>query len=248
MKHKNIVATLLLAGSVLFSACDKVGSSSSVSLKNAKDSAGYAYGMMMGKGMKAEGVDTTLNIELMQKAFTSAVKGDTANMKMQDMEARMFLQTYFGALQAKQQAAQMKKIESENSTKFKGNKEAGEKFLAENKTKAGVQVTASGLQYQVVKEGTGSVPAATDEVDVHYTGTLLNGTKFDSSVDRGKPATFPVNGVIKGWTEALLLMKEGSKYKLFIPYDLAYGAMGNQGIEPYSTLVFDVELIKVNKK
>ena len=124
--------------------------------------------------------------------------------------------------------------------------EEGQKFLAENGKKPGVVTLPSGLQYMIMKEGTGAMPKATDKVTTHYTGTLLNGEVFDSSVERGQPATFPVNGVIKGWTEALQLMKVGSKWKLFIPYDLAYGERGAGGqIKPYATLVFEVELLEI---
>jgi FKBP-type peptidyl-prolyl cis-trans isomerase FklB len=123
----------------------------------------------------------------------------------------------------------------------------GAAFLEANKSKPGVIVTESGLQYEVVKAGTGKTPTATDRVTTHYTGTLIDGTKFDSSVDRGKPATFQVDGVIGGWTEALELMKEGAKWKLFIPYNLAYGERGRPGsIPPAATLIFEIELIKVN--
>ncbi|MBQ5723003.1 MAG: FKBP-type peptidyl-prolyl cis-trans isomerase, partial [Muribaculaceae bacterium] len=128
-------------------------------------------------------------------------------------------------------------------------KEAGEKFLADNKTREGVKVTASGLQYVVEKEGEGAQPTAEDEVTVHYTGRLLNGQVFDSSVQRGEPATFPLNRVIPGWTEGVQLMKEGAKYTFFIPSDLAYGPQGiPNAIPPHSTLIFEVELIKVIKK
>ena len=127
-------------------------------------------------------------------------------------------------------------------------KEAGTKFLAENKSREGVKETASGLQYVVEKEGEGPQPTATDEVTVHYTGRLLDGTVFDSSVQRGEPATFPLNRVIPGWTEGVQLMKEGAKYTFFIPSDLAYGAQGvPNAIPPHSTLIFDVELKKVGK-
>ena len=122
----------------------------------------------------------------------------------------------------------------------------GEKFLAENKTKEGVKTTASGLQYKVIKEGTGAQPKANDTVSVNYRGTLIDGTEFDSSYKRGQPATFPVSGVIKGWTEALQLMKSGSKYQLFIPASLAYGDRGaGRDIAPNSTLIFEVELLDV---
>lgn len=127
------------------------------------------------------------------------------------------------------------------------NKAAGEKFLADNANTAGVKSTASGLQYLVFTEGTGAAPKATDNVTVHYKGTTIDGKEFDSSYNRGTPATFPLNGVIAGWTEGLQLMKEGAKYRFFIPSNLAYGERGaGRDIGPNATLIFDVELIKVN--
>ena len=130
---------------------------------------------------------------------------------------------------------------------FKANKEAGEKFLAENFKKEGVQTTISGLQYEVIEEGKGKNPSATSQVKVHYHGTLLDGTVFDSSVERNSPATFGVNQVIPGWTEALQLMKEGAKYRLYIPQDLAYGEQPHPGgpIQPFMALIFDVELLEI---
>jgi FKBP-type peptidyl-prolyl cis-trans isomerase FklB len=126
-------------------------------------------------------------------------------------------------------------------------RKGGEEFLAENAKKEGVKTTASGLQYKVNNSGSGKSPALTSEVTVHYTGKLIDGTVFDSSVERGEPATFPVNGVIAGWTEALQLMKEGDKWTLYIPFQLAYGERGAGGqIPPFAALIFDVELIKVN--
>jgi FKBP-type peptidyl-prolyl cis-trans isomerase FklB len=128
------------------------------------------------------------------------------------------------------------------------NKKEGEKFIADNKKKEGVITTASGLQYKIITKGTGASPKATDTVSVHYKGTLIDGKEFDSSYRRGQPASFPVNGVIKGWTEALQLMKEGSKWQLFIPSELAYGDRGaGRDIGPNSTLIFDVELISIKK-
>jgi FKBP-type peptidyl-prolyl cis-trans isomerase FklB len=132
---------------------------------------------------------------------------------------------------------------------FSKNLIAGKLFLAKNAKKPGVKVLPSGLQYQVIKAGTGAKPKATDTVVTHYRGTLINGTVFDSSYKRGRPAKFPVNGVIKGWVEALQLMRVGAKWKLFIPQNLAYGARGaGPKIGPYSTLVFEIELIKIVKK
>ncbi|MCT4560097.1 MAG: FKBP-type peptidyl-prolyl cis-trans isomerase [Crocinitomicaceae bacterium] len=132
--------------------------------------------------------------------------------------------------------------------KFQANKQAGEAFLAENSKKEGVKTTVSGLQYEVLNEGAGKSPASTDQVTVHYHGTLIDGTVFDSSIERNSPATFGVNQVIKGWTEALQLMKEGDKFRLYIPQELAYGDQPHPGgpIEPYMALIFDVELISVN--
>lgn len=127
--------------------------------------------------------------------------------------------------------------------KAKTNKEAGEKWLAENKTKEGVQTTASGLQYKVITEGTGKKPKATDMVTVHYEGKTIDGKVFDSSYERGEPTQFPLNQVIKGWTEGVQLMSEGSKYELYIPSELAYGEEGNPAIEPNSVLIFTVELL-----
>lgn len=140
-------------------------------------------------------------------------------------------------------------MQEKAAAQFEAVKSEGEAFLAENKTKEGVQTTASGLQYEVVSEGTGEKPGATDTVQVHYHGTLIDGTVFDSSVQRGMPATFGVHQVIKGWTEALQLMAVGSKYRLYIPQELAYGANPHPGgaIQPFMTLIFDVELLAIEK-
>jgi FKBP-type peptidyl-prolyl cis-trans isomerase FklB len=143
-------------------------------------------------------------------------------------------------------SAYMQRIENESAGT---NKEEGEKFLAENKTKSGVVTTASGLQYKIIREGTGPKPKPTDNVTVHYHGTLINGTVFDSSVERGEPATFPVNGVIQGWQEALQLMPVGSKWDLYIPSELAYGArpMPGSKIQANMVLIFEVELLSINE-
>ena len=141
------------------------------------------------------------------------------------------------------QALQSKKMEKN----FGANKVAGEKFLADNKTKPGIITTASGLQYQVITKGNGPLPTDTSKVKVNYHGTLIDGTVFDSSVDRKEPVVFPVNQVIKGWTEALKLMPVGSKYKLFVPQELAYGGADRGAIKPFSMLIFDVELLSIEK-
>jgi FKBP-type peptidyl-prolyl cis-trans isomerase FklB len=151
-------------------------------------------------------------------------------------EAQMYVNSTMQRLQQAKMASQ-----------YGANKKAGEEFLAANKAKAGVTTTASGLQYEVIKKGTGAMPSNTAQVKVHYHGTLIDGTVFDSSVNRGEPATFGVNQVIKGWTEALQLMPVGSKYKLYIPQELAYGQAEQGNIKPYSALIFEVELIAIEK-
>ena len=148
------------------------------------------------------------------------------------------------AFQQKLQAQRQEKSKKEGEE----NKTKGDQFLAENKKKEGVQTTASGLQYKIITKGTGPIPKPDDTVKTHYRGTLIDGTEFDSSYKRGEPVTFGVNGVIKGWTEALLMMPVGSKWQLFIPSDLAYGPSGRPGIPPNSTLLFDIELISIEPK
>ena len=195
------------------------------------DKLSYAWGMALGQQLRGMGVEN-----LDKEAFNEAVAAafDGKETKISAEEAQKLIQEYLQELTSKKEA-QIKAV--------------GEKFLAENGKKENVITTASGLQYMVEKEGTGAQPAATDEVTVHYTGKLLDGTVFDSSVSRGEPATFPLNRVIPGWTEGVQLMKEGGKYTFFIPSDLAYGPQGvPNAIPPHSTLIFDVELIKVIKK
>ncbi len=190
------------------------------------DKLSYAWGMALGQQLRGMGVEN-----LDKEAFNEAVAAafDGKETKISAEEAQKLIQEYLQELTSKKEA-QIKAV--------------GEKFLAENGKKENVITTASGLQYMVEKEGTGAQPAATDEVTVHYTGKLLDGT-----VSRGEPATFPLNRVIPGWTEGVQLMKEGGKYTFFIPSDLAYGPQGvPNAIPPHSTLIFDVELIKVIKK
>ncbi len=201
---------------------------------NQVDSMSYALGMNVGADF-AKNIKNipggASNVDLLIKGFSTAMKGDSTLM------TKEFATEYFRNNISAAQAKEKKK-----------KKGAGEKFLAENKTKEGVNTTASGLQYQVLVPAEGPKPKATDSVEVHYQGFLLDGTKFDSSVDRGEPITFPLNQVIPGWTEGVQLMSVGSKYKFFVPYTLGYGEQGtpNGGPIPgYATLIFEVQLLKI---
>ncbi|MGB4414362.1 MAG: FKBP-type peptidyl-prolyl cis-trans isomerase [Paludibacter sp.] len=180
--------------------------------------------------------DSTLkvDIDIIKQGLVNGLKGSEKQMTASN--AQMYLQTTMQKIQAQQMEKQ-----------YGANKTAGEQFLATNKSKTGVVTTASGLQYEVIKKGNGPVPTETSRVKVHYHGTLIDGTVFDSSVDRGEPAEFGVNQVIKGWTEALQLMPVGSKYKLYIPQELAYGAQEQGTIKPFSVLIFEVELISIEQ-
>jgi len=190
----------------------------------------YFVGLQIGQQIKNDG------IELDEAAFVAAIKDIAAGTPPRLSQAE---------LQATLQRVQQQRT-ADAAKAGEANRLEGERFLASNKKKAGVKETASGLQYKVIKAGTGAKPKGTSTVEVHYRGTLINGTEFDSSYSRGQPATFPVNGVIKGWTEALQLMQEGAKWQLFIPSELAYGSRGTGAdIGPNSTLIFDVELLKI---
>ena len=193
------------------------------------DKLSYAMGLGIGQQLANMG-----SRELVIDDFAQAIKDVLAGKELavSHLEGQQIVQQYF------------QKKEEEMS---KGAREAGEKFLTENAKKEGVITTASGLQYQVLQEGNGKQPKATDSVTCHYEGSLIDGTVFDSSYKRGEPATFGLQQVIAGWTEGLQLMKEGAKFRFFIPYMLGYGASGaGQSIPPYATLIFDVELIKVS--
>jgi FKBP-type peptidyl-prolyl cis-trans isomerase len=207
-------------------------------LKTQKDKASYAIGLNIGKSMHKDSVEVDTSILL------RGLKDGLAGSKplLTDDEARAAMVTLQTDLRKKQEEKMLVQGEA--------NKKDGEAFLAENKTKDGVVTLPSGLQYKILKEGTGPKPTATDTVVCNYKGTLLDNTEFDSSYKRGQPATFPVGGVIKGWTEALQLMPVGSKWELFIPSELAYGARGGPGggIGPNATLVFEVELMSIQPK
>jgi len=207
-----------------------------LTLKTPKDKASYAIGMNIGKSIHKDSVDVDLSI-LMRGIKDSMKDGKTL---LTDDEAKAALTALQAEMRKKQEEKMLVQAES--------NKKAGEAFLADNKTKDGVVTLPSGLQYKILREGTGPKPATTDTVVCNYKGTLLDNTEFDSSYKRGQPATFPVSGVIKGWTEALQLMSVGSKWELFIPSDLAYGVPGRPGIGPNATLVFEVELMSIQPK
>ncbi len=192
------------------------------------DKLSYAIGMSMASNLVNSGLKQ-IDVESFVKAFTDVM--DNATPSMSPQEANQLLQDFFSKRQDEM---------------LSNNLEAGRAFLAENKKKENVITLDSGLQYEILTEGKGAVPKATDSVRCHYHGTLLDGTVFDSSVQRGQPAVFGVNQVIKGWVEALQLMSVGSKWKLFIPSELAYGEQGAGGsIEPNSALVFEVELLGI---
>jgi FKBP-type peptidyl-prolyl cis-trans isomerase FklB len=198
-------------------------------LSKQRDSVSYSLGVNIANSLKDQGFED-LNAEALGKAVADVFSN--SKLLIEPNKGEEIINEYFQHIQKR---------------KHEKNIIEGEKFLKENGTKEGVITLKSGLQYKVLKEGNGPKPKATDEVTTHYHGTLINGTVFDSSVDRGQPASFPVNGVIPGWVEALQLMSTGSKWRLFVPSNLAYGSRGASAqIGPNTTLIFDVELISIN--
>jgi FKBP-type peptidyl-prolyl cis-trans isomerase len=214
----------------LFCLCSCV-KSKTVSINSDKEKASYAIGQQMGKSMKAQGV------EMDPAALAQGIADILENKKslLSDQEMQQAMQKMQAALTEKQEKASKESLT------------ANAKFLEENKKKSSIKVTASGLQYEVLKDGAGAIPKDTDTVRVHYRGTLLDGNEFDSSYKRNTPVEFPVARVIKGWTEALQLMKVGSKWKLYVPSELAYGSQDHQGIPANSVLLFEVELLGIVK-
>ena len=228
---------------LLFAACGgTTGGGKSLPMANQNDSTSYAYGTMVAENLKQikndVGAEHEINLDLFTNGIREAV-ADEARLTKEEADAVMqaFGQMAQAAAQKKKQAEDLKNVA------------IGRAYLDENKGKEGVQVTPSGLQYKVIQEGTGAQPTVTDDVTVHYTGKLIDGTVFDSSVQRGQPASFNVSGVVAGWTEGLQLMKEGAKYEFVIPSDLGYGPQGNPrgGIAGNSVLLFELELIKIGK-
>lgn len=195
--------------------------------QNSMDTVSYSIGVILAENIKSQGL-TEFDVDVVAQGMKEHLAGN-AQMSMDDAAE------VFG-----------KAMQDAKQGQFKANKEAGEKFLAENGKRDGVTTTESGLQYEIIKPGNGPKPSASDKVNVHYHGTLITGQVFDSSVERGEPISFPLSGVIKGWTEGLQYMPVGAKYKLFIPYDLAYGEReAGPTIKPFSALVFEVELLGI---
>ena len=227
---------ILAIGSLLMTGCTETESAesniseASVTLETKLDSVCYGLGVDIADNLKGQGLGD-LNVEAMAKGLRDIL--NDSELAISKEAVGPLLNEYMGQMQAE---------------KAKEAAKEGEEFLAINATKKGVVTLESGMQYEVLSSGSGATPELNDKVTTHYTGTLIDGTVFDSSVERGQPASFPVSGVIKGWTEALQLMKEGDKWKLYIPYDLAYGDRGaGADIGPYSTLIFEIELISVDK-
>ncbi len=231
MNFKSVFS--ILAASLSLAACQSNSGSKTITLANANDSASYALGVLIGENNK-QNLDASpgakdLNMDILTDAFAKQVKGEESQMKSE--EARKIIQDFF------------KKVSEIESKK---NEEEGKAFLEKNKQKEGVVTTVSGLQYEILKEGDGPKPTADQTVKCNYTGSLIDGTVFDSSTERGEPATFKVSQVIPGWTEALQLMPVGSKWKLYVPSELAYGQRGaGKDIGPNSTLIFEVELLDI---
>eukprot|EP01026_Neomeris_dumetosa_P011971 TRINITY_DN14224_c0_g1_i1.p1 TRINITY_DN14224_c0_g1~~TRINITY_DN14224_c0_g1_i1.p1 ORF type:complete len:311 (-),score=39.45 TRINITY_DN14224_c0_g1_i1:39-875(-) len=237
---------LSVVGALTLLACGNNGGNtpSDVTLTSNLDSVSYVYGTNIGNSYLANLEEG--NFDAFKRGIQDVI--DSADLMISTEEGQAIIQAFGQKKQMEQMAKQQKEMEA----MYASVKEDGIKFLEENKSKDGVQVTPSGLQYIVMQEGSGKQPTAESNVTVHYHGTTPDGTVFDSSVDRGEPIDFPLNGVIPGWTEGVQLMKEGAKYKFFIPQELAYGANapgGGQGpIKPFMPLVFEVELIKVNNQ
>lgn len=237
MKLSRIVTILLLCPATLALAQDALPTPANQplpDLQTATDNASYGIGVNIGRSLREDGLE--LNLRMFAQGLKDAYEG--AELKLTDAQLNAAFQVFNQEMQKKRQA--------EAAAVGEKNKRDGAAFLAANKNKPGVRTLPSGLQYQILKQGNGASPKATDIVETHYHGTLLDGTVFDSSVQRGEPATFPVNRVIAGWTEALQLMHVGDKWRLFVPSELAYGQRGAGGaIGPNATLIFEVELLGI---
>jgi FKBP-type peptidyl-prolyl cis-trans isomerase len=231
MKIKGLVIFAVITA-LIASSCNTESGITGTKVKTAEDSLAYSLGIA--SYFYYQGDSLNIDPVLFAKGMIDSKNGKNA---LDETAAQGYVMTFMQKRQAEKMKAQ-----------FGKNIDEGEKFLAENKKREGVQETASGLQYEVITMGTGPKPAAEEVVKVHYTGTLTDGTKFDSSADHGEPAVFGVNQVIKGWQEGIQLMPVGSKFKFYVPYELGYGEQGTGPIPPYSTLVFEVELLEIVKQ
>ena len=238
---KTIPAAIACIGlTTLLTACNDKSTTNTVKLDNQTAKASYSIGSQFGTQV-AQAKDM-IDQDALIMGFKDSMDGKELQITPEEMQTIM--QTFQQSMMEKQMAKQKAEQGAASTT----NKAEGDKFLAENKTKEGVKTTQSGLQYKVLKEGKGESPKISDTVVTHYSGTLINGKVFDSSYKRNSPATFPVNGVIKGWTEALQLMGVGAKWQLFIPAELAYGERGaGQDIGPNQVLIFEIELLEIKK-
>jgi FKBP-type peptidyl-prolyl cis-trans isomerase FklB len=235
MKIKGLII-LSIAMTIMLGSCGKNAVQSS-KIKTKTDSLSYAFGIVNYNALVSDSLD--LNPMLVAKAMLDGKNGKPV---MSDEVARGYIMVFINQREDEKTAKQAEA----NKVLYKDYIKENEDFLAKNKEKAGVTVTPSGLQYEVIKMGSGPKPTAESTVKVHYVGTLIDGTEFDSSIKKGEPVQFPVSGVIPGWTEALQLMPAGSKFKLYLPETLAYGSAGaGDQIKPYSTLIFEVELLEI---
>ncbi len=234
MKIMRILFIFSLIGLFIVSACSQDKKYASVKLKTKEDTVSYYLGLTYGNGIKQAKIDSLFNAEAFLRGIHQATKEDT--LPVSSFIIQNYLNKYFTELQQNQMKEQFKDYIAQNKA-----------FLADNANKDSVVSLPSGLQYIVLKEGSGNKPALSDRIRVHYTGKLIDGTIFDSSYNRNEPAEFGVGQVIPGWTEAIQLMPVGSKYRVFIPENLAYGAQAPQGsaIKPFSTLIFEVELLEI---
>ncbi len=231
-------------GVLLLSGVTSLAADNKPELKTEKEKLSYSIGISIGTGLgmtiKRQGVD--VDADLLAEGFKTALKGETPILSQEEVNTIL---ANFKSKEMAKQKEMMAKQEAEQKKLAEKNLKEGTDFLAANAKKEGVKVLPSGLQYKIIKEGTGKTPTKESKVTVDYKGTLIDGTVFDSSYERGKPVAFKVDGVIPGWTEGLQLMKEGAKYQFFIPSKLAYGENGSGPIPPNAALIFDVELKKV---
>jgi len=233
--NKKLFLAIVTLGLVVLQGCNE-DKAKELTMQTDDQKVAYSIGLSIGANFKEQQLD--LDADFVGAGIADAMAGNEPKLSEEEMQDVMM----------RFQQAQMEKMQNAQNEESTKNAAESEAFLAENAGKEGVVTTESGLQYKVITEGTGATPGATDTVEVHYRGTLIDGTEFDSSYKRGETVSFPVNGVIAGWTEALQLMKEGAKYELYIPSDLAYGSGGTGGpIGPNQALIFEVELVSVAK-